>query len=330
MEKLKSPQKPLKLKKIVASFDLEKQFHQRGLVVGIDEVGRGCIAGPVLAAAVAFRREDWDVLSPEMVAIKDSKKLTPEKRQELARWIRSQSVVCETVALASGEVDRLNILQATLRAFALLMKQIASQSLVDVFLIDGNQTIRGQPWPQHAVVKGDQRSKSIAAASIVAKVARDQQMEDLARLHPQYGFESHKGYGTSAHYEALQKYGLLPEHRRSFLKNFNARTLGQNGEQLVAQYLEGLGFEVVSRNLRAIRGELDLLARKGGDFHFVEVRTRSDGDRDLAFPQSKQIQFKKAAQAIALDYGIPASRMRYDFAFVSDQKVEMLWDVFQW
>jgi ribonuclease HII len=335
MEKLKSPQKPLKVKarssqKLSPSFTVEKAFQKSGIVVGIDEVGRGCIAGPVVAAAVAFRTEDWNSLEPEMQAITDSKKIQEAKRQVLARWIRERALVCEIETRSSVEVDRLNILRATLAAFRGLLEKIAKDHRVDMFLIDGNQVVKDCAAPQHAIVSGDQRSKSIAAASVVAKVFRDNLMIQLDADQPGYGFASHKGYGTSTHYEAIERLGLLPEHRRSFLKNWNRLELGREGESLTAQYLEAQGFEILSRNLRSKVGEVDLIAKKNSDVHFVEVRSRRLASVEEAFPKSKQIQFQKAARDVAQEMGVSASRMRYDFAFVNEGAVEMYWDVFQW
>ena len=177
-------------------------------VCGIDEAGRGPLAGPVVAAAV--------VLPPGLAlpGLNDSKKLTARRREALYTQLREDARVLIGVGLAAAaEIDRLNILRAT---HAAMERAVAAlPTAVDFCLIDG-LPVPQFPLPQRALVKGDARCLSIAAASIVAKVTRDRLMQDLAQQYPGYGFEKHAGYGTAAHLAALRRLGPCPEHRRSF------------------------------------------------------------------------------------------------------------------
>ncbi|MBN8532909.1 MAG: ribonuclease HII [Rhizobiales bacterium] len=176
-------------------------------IAGLDEVGRGPLAGPVVAAAV--------ILPPDFPVhlLDDSKKLPPARRQELASLIRSHAAVA-LASLPAPDIDRLNILQASL----LTMKRalIALPMTPDFALIDGNKVPKGIPCSAEAVVKGDARVACIAAASIIAKVARDAMMAEAAVHYPGYGFERHMGYPAKAHLAALSKLGLTPIHRLSY------------------------------------------------------------------------------------------------------------------
>ena len=180
-------------------------------VCGVDEAGRGPLAGPVCAAAV--------ILPPDVQidGLNDSKKLTDKKRRELYEVI-TQCAVAYGIALVDEKViDEINILQATFRAMGEAIGALAVKP--QLVLIDGNRA--GQfGVPAQTIVKGDSLSASIAAASILAKVTRDRLMEQYAEEYPQYGFEIHKGYGTKRHYEALRTYGPCPIHRMTFLKKF--------------------------------------------------------------------------------------------------------------
>ena len=180
----------------------------RRVVVGLDEAGRGCLAGPVVAAAV--------VLPPDaaLPGLDDSKKLTPEAREALVPRIRREALAVGVGQCSPAEVDRLNVLWAAMEA---MRRAAAALPLVpDVFLVDGNREVPGAPCPQETVVKGDGRSLSIAAASVVAKVTRDRLMVELDAAFPVYGWAGHKGYPTAAHYAALEAHGPSPHHRRSF------------------------------------------------------------------------------------------------------------------
>ncbi len=191
--------------KTAPDFEFEAQGPQP--VCGVDEVGRGPWAGPVTAAAV--------ILDPANIpaGLKDSKKLTAARREALFTEIMASSVVC--VASASvQEIDRINILQATFLAMRRAIDGLAVKP--EFALIDGNKIPPDLPYEARAIVKGDARSLSIAAASIIAKVTRDRLMCDLSATYPGYGWETNMGYGTKAHQEGLARLGVTPHHRVSF------------------------------------------------------------------------------------------------------------------
>lgn len=194
-------------------WEIEESCFKQGInrICGVDEAGRGPLAGPVCAAAV--------ILPPhlEIPGLTDSKKLTDKKRRELFPIIKEQAIAYGIGFASQQEIDEINILQATFLAMRRAMDQLAVRP--ELALIDGNrETDFGVPVK--TVVKGDSLSASIAAASILAKVSRDDVMLDMAEKYPQYGFEIHKGYGTKAHYAALRAYGASPIHRITFLKKF--------------------------------------------------------------------------------------------------------------
>ena len=190
------------------SFDL--QFKGNGLVVaGMDEVGRGPLAGNVVTACVVMPEE------PVLVWIDDSKKLSESRREKVYQEILGHALYIGIGQVYPAEIDEINILQATRKA----MRAAAVDIPADIFLIDAvtGLGLKGQEVP---IIKGDASSYSIAAASIVAKVTRDRQMEELDKLFPEYGFARNKGYGTREHIEALKKFGPCPIHRRSFIGHF--------------------------------------------------------------------------------------------------------------
>ena len=188
---------------------VERALWERGIVriCGVDEVGVGPLAGPLVAAAVVLPREF------EVRGIDDSKKLSSIVRTALAVQIRSRAVDWAIGIVSAAEVDQLNPYRGALEAMRRAVLQLAMAP--DELLVDA-RTIPGVSVPQQSLVKGDARSYSIAAASIVAKDYRDDLMRQFDREYPQYGFGSHMGYGTRAHLEALRRYGPCPEHRRSF------------------------------------------------------------------------------------------------------------------
>lgn len=177
-------------------------------VAGIDEAGRGPLAGPVAVAAVLL---DHERIPP---GLDDSKKLTPARRAALFERIMEDARAVALVFVPPEEIDQLNILRATLAGMRRAALALASRPLA--FAIDGRDVPQGLPAPASAIIGGDGRHAAIAAASIIAKVARDRAMEALARDYPGYGFEQHKGYGSRRHLEALHRLGPTPAHRRSF------------------------------------------------------------------------------------------------------------------
>lgn len=194
-------------------WEIEDGLYSQGVVsiCGVDEAGRGPLAGPVCAAAVILPAH------LEIPGLNDSKKLTDKKRRELFPIIKEQAIAYGIGLAGHEEIDQINILQATFLAMQRAIDQLEGKA--DFALIDGNRE-KDFGLPVMTVVKGDSRSANIAAASILAKVTRDDILEEQAKLYPQYGFEIHKGYGTKAHYEALRTYGPSPIHRMTFLKKF--------------------------------------------------------------------------------------------------------------
>ena len=180
-------------------------------ICGVDEAGRGPLAGPVCAAAVILPRD------LELPGLNDSKKLTDKKRRELFPVIQEKAIAYGIAFATEQEIDEMNILQATFLAMQRAIDQLEGKA--DMALIDGNRE-KDFGLPVKTVVKGDSRSANIAAASILAKVTRDNWMEQMAEKYPEYGFEIHKGYGTKAHYAALTAHGPSPIHRMTFLKKF--------------------------------------------------------------------------------------------------------------
>ena len=184
----------------------------RAAIAGVDEVGRGPLAGPVVAAAVILP-QDFDVLG-----IDDSKKLSPKKREELAAVIQEKALAWSIGWVGPEKIDEVNILEATKLAMAQAVNDLSIRP--DHVLIDGNFTVRALDLPQTAIVKGDANSTSIAAASILAKVTRDRYMEEMDAVYPGYAFASNKGYGTKAHYDGLKALGPCPIHRKTFIREY--------------------------------------------------------------------------------------------------------------
>ncbi|BAK77369.1 ribonuclease HII [Pseudogulbenkiania sp. NH8B] len=191
------------------------------MIAGVDEAGRGPLAGAVFAAAVIL-----DPARP-IAGLADSKKLSEKQRDELAPLIRERSLAWCIASASVDEIDRLNILQATMLAMS---RAVAGLSVVPIeVLIDGNRVPKGIAVPARAIVKGDALEPAISAASILAKTARDAELVALDALHPEFGFARHKGYPTAEHLAAIERFGVLAEHRRTFgpVKAWLARQQGQ-------------------------------------------------------------------------------------------------------
>lgn len=193
----------------------ERELFQKGyrLVAGADEVGRGPLAGPVVAAAVILPLEE----EKRIFGIDDSKKLSKKKRETLAEKIKESAVAYAIEEVDEETIDKINILQATRLAMKRAIEKLSPRP--DFVLTDGNMTL-DIPVPQESVVKGDAKIASIGAASILAKVYRDALMEKYAEAFPYYGFERNAGYGTRAHIEAIREMGICTIHRRTFIKKF--------------------------------------------------------------------------------------------------------------
>jgi len=194
-------------------WEIENSHFEKGIeiICGVDEAGRGPLAGPVCAAAVILPR------GLEIPGLNDSKKLSDKRRRELMPIIKEQALAYGIAFATHEEIDEINILRATFLAMERALAKL--QIKPDLALIDGNRQ-KDFGINVETVVKGDSRSANIAAASVLAKVTRDDYMEAMALQYPGYGFEIHKGYGTKAHYDALRNLGPSPIHRMTFLKKF--------------------------------------------------------------------------------------------------------------
>ena len=255
-------------------------------ILGIDEVGRGPLAGPLVVGAVILPNEE----QPWFKDLKDSKKLTAKKREELNSLILESSVT-GLGWISANELDKLGISKALALATKKAVKQ--AQSLHAPFsqiIIDGKVNFLKDTSLEKfttTCIKGDDKIREISAASIIAKVARDNYMIELAKKYPEYGFDKHVGYGTKSHVEAIYKYGLTPEHRKSFepcksLSNFKTTTpirknttrIGQQAELAVANYLEKQGHTIIAHNHKTKFYEIDLISTKANRIYFTEVKYR--------------------------------------------------------
>ena len=197
--------------RLAGMMDFEKPYRSRGFIAGVDEAGRGPLAGPVVAAAVILPEDTF------LMYLDDSKKVTEKRRDVLFDQIR-ETAVSFGIGMSSPElIDEINILQATYEA---MRKAIAALDPVPTVLLNDAVTIPAVTIPQVPIIKGDSKSISIAAASILAKVTRDRMMKELDAVYPEYGFAKHKGYGTAEHIAAIKKYGPCAIHRRSFTGKF--------------------------------------------------------------------------------------------------------------
>ena len=182
-------------------------------ICGVDEVGRGPLAGPVVCAAVIMPLDEESII----VGVDDSKKLSAKKREQLAEEIKKRALAYTIVEVSEKDIDEINILEATKLGMKRAIETLEKQP--DVVLTDGNMTIN-IAHKQHSVIHGDALSYSIGAASIIAKVYRDNLMVEYAKLYPHYAFEKNMGYGTAAHIQGIKEHGLCPIHRRTFTKKF--------------------------------------------------------------------------------------------------------------
>ena len=202
---------------------IEEGLYSQGVtsIAGIDEAGRGPLAGPVVVACVVMPRGSM------IEGVNDSKKVAEKKREKLYEEIINEAIAYGVGIISQEEIDRINILNATKEGLTTAIKEMEKDlkekqrgfEKPDIILVDALTKIDTDHIPYRSIIKGDAKSYSIAAASIIAKVTRDRIMRQWAEVYPMYGFEKHKGYGTAAHIAAIKEYGLCPLHRRSFLKN---------------------------------------------------------------------------------------------------------------
>ncbi len=291
---------------LLLSFDQEVALGA-GALAGMDEAGRGPLAGPVAAACVMLP------LDAPIAGINDSKKLSEVRREKLYDQIMSRATAVGVALVQAEDIDRVNILQAT--RLAMTQAYGAMGARPELLLTDAMERLDVDA-PIRAMIKGDATSYHIAAASIVAKVTRDRLMAQYEEQWPQYGFARHKGYGTAEHIAALREHGPCPEHRRSFIGGIlgpDRREKGAFGEDMAEKYLASCGMEVLSRNWRDGPHELDLVARDGAVTVFVEVKYREGsrfGTPAEAVDARKRLSLTRAARAwLALKSAV---RCRFD------------------
>ena len=263
------------------------------LLCGVDEAGRGPLAGDVYAAAVILPQDF------EIQGLNDSKKLSEKKREQLYDIIVDKAVSYCVASATVDEIDKYNILNATFMAMNRAVNGLNVKP--GLVLVDGNKNpIKN--YNSRFVIKGDAVSASIAAASILAKVTRDRYMKQLAEQYPEYEFQRHKGYGTKLHYELLDKYGVSDVHRISFLKKYfeaggkgETAYKGEAGERAVCKYLKKHKYKLIERNYRKSSGEIDIIAEKDGYIAFVEVKTRNE---NMLYSQAEAVDLKKQRRII--------------------------------
>ena len=270
------------------------------LIAGVDEAGRGPLAGPVVAAAVILPNYY------DLKGLDDSKKLTPKKRSQLFVEIQHQATAIGVGVVAAAEIDKTNILQATHQAMKMALGRLKPKP--DQAVIDGH-ALPTQIIPNKGVIKGDQTVDVIKAASIIAKVTRDNMMEQYDIIFPAYGFRKHKGYGTREHMDKLRLNKACVIHRKSFKPVASAMPtlswlrkedgIGQWGEQTAAVYLLERGYEIVAMNVHCDPyGEIDIIAEKDGIIIFVEVKTYSKKQLGTPAQNIDQNKLKKLEAAI--------------------------------
>lgn len=259
------------------------------LIAGVDEAGRGPLAGPVVAAAVILPREF------DLPGLNDSKKISPGKREKLFKAIQEQAVSIGIGSIDASTIDKLNILQATYRAMQMALGRLTVYP--ERALIDGSE-LPNQVIPNEGVIKGDESVPSIQAASIIAKVTRDREMLEYHTIFPEYGFDKHKGYGTRFHLDALEDWKASPIHRQSFKPVAHermslawyqsSRRIGWLGEKLAALHLRDRGYRIHAMNVRvAPHGEIDIVAEKEGTRVFVEVKTARQSPTQTGSPDER-------------------------------------------
>ena len=192
----------------------ENELRKKGFqyICGIDEAGRGPLAGPVVVASVIMPVDSM------IEGVNDSKKVSEKKREKIYEQILEEAISYGVAIIGQDEIDEINILNATKKGLTISLQELTLKP--DLILVDALNGIDTMGIPYDSVIKGDAKCYSIAAASIIAKVTRDRIMREWDKIYPEYGFEKHKGYGTAAHIAAIREYGLCPIHRRSFTKNF--------------------------------------------------------------------------------------------------------------
>ncbi len=279
-------------------FEFDLNISKNKTICGVDEAGRGPLAGPVVAAAVVLEKNAKDLIFD----VNDSKKLSEKKREDLYDRILNVAKDFSVGIVSAKKIDEINILNATMEA---MKKAVCGLKIKpEIVLVDGNRVFDCS-YPIRCIVKGDQQSASIAAASIVAKVTRDNIMKKLDEKYDKYFFKNNKGYGTKKHYESIIKYGITPEHRKTFLKNLKEKKFkiqnisGKMGEKICYGWLLKNGYEVICKNYKSEFGEIDLIALKENYICFIEVKLRQ---ADCGYCPSDAVDRKKQRKIIKTAY----------------------------
>ncbi len=299
-------------------------------VAGVDEAGRGPLAGPVVAAAVMLPM-DW----PSHLRLDDSKRLSPAAREMLYKEICKRAIGWRIQAASPAQVDGMGVLNATFWAMSRCLQRLRPRP--DWALIDGPQ-VPLAVCPCKAVVKGDSRSNSIAAASILAKTSRDRVMRVYGARFPLWNFAQHKGYPTRGHRVAIAQHGLSPIHRRSFralpanglpqkptrVPKSKSQLRGRWGEALAADYLSQLGATVVAKNYVCREGEIDIVAQLESFMVFAEVKNRASDQvayhPSLAVNRRKQCHLRLAAERYLLEHDVEHLQPRFDVICICGKK----------
>jgi len=279
---------------------MENKYKSMEIIAGVDEVGRGPLAGPVLAAAVILPDDHT------IDGLRDSKKLSKVKREKLFPVIQEQALGIGIGLVDVKTIDEINIREATLKSMQIALGNLPVKP--DKALIDGHP-LKNQVIPNEGIVGGDDLIDTIKAASIIAKVTRDKMMADYGRIFPEYGFDKHNGYGTAFHMKALDEHRATPIHRRSFKPVMHKmptltwlseqNRIGWMGEKLAALYLKGKGVEILEMNWNCPpHGEIDIIARDDDEIVFVEVKTTFKTNADLLDEKVDQDKLKKISHAI--------------------------------
>ncbi|MBQ4347781.1 MAG: ribonuclease HII [Firmicutes bacterium] len=286
----------LELKRLSEMGVFERKLREDGfqLLAGVDEAGRGPLAGPVCAGAVILPKDC------AILGLNDSKKLSAAKREALFEEIKEKAIAFSADMVPAEVIDEINILQATFLAMRNAIKALSVRP--DALLVDA-LTIPEVAIFQQGIIKGDAKSVSIAAGSIIAKVTRDRYMDEMDSEFPQYGFIKHKGYGSALHISALKEHGPCILHRKTFIKGIVgapgvSNELGKLGEKIAESHLERRGIKIWAKNFRTARGEIDIIARDGKELVFCEVKLRSSknfGEPREAVDERKKELLKEAA-----------------------------------
>lgn len=285
----------------IPDFEFETELHRQGYgyVAGLDEVGRGCLAGPAAAGAVILPRNP----SQEVFALaRDSKQLSAAQREEAYEVITGSALSYAVGWATPAEIDKIGIAAGVRRA---MRRALAKLNPPATYLLIDAIPLPSSDLPQKSIIRGDSKSLSIAAASIVAKVERDRYMVSLAKRYQSYGFEAHKGYGTRRHLDSIAELGPCHAHRMSFapvrreahrIQPQSPGAIGRWAESFTAAALEERGMRIVGRNFGTRFGEVDLIAADGETLCFVEVRARKSSAFGAA---SETVTASKARRVIA-------------------------------